>query len=89
MDKCKKCDCEIMILKVSGPHTGKYCAACNTWFEWVKVDKTSKSSEKYKNEWLENQPATDKQIEYLKALGHKGEVKNKLHASELISRYKK
>lgn len=65
------------------------CKYCNTFLKWAKQDKNlGKHKNKYINEWLEGQPATDKQIEYLKILGYKGEVKNKLHASELINKYK-
>ena len=34
--------------------------------------------------WLSNQPASERQINYLRSLGHQGEVASKLHASQLI-----
>lgn len=36
--------------------------------------------------WMAQQPATEKQIAYLRSLGWTGEIESKLHASELIDR---
>jgi len=36
--------------------------------------------------WMAQQQATDKQINYLRALGYAGEIESKLHASELIDK---
>lgn len=38
----------------------------------------------YRQAYMEQQPATDKQVAYLRALGYQGEVTSKAHASELI-----
>ncbi|HEX3035067.1 MAG TPA: hypothetical protein VHT73_08030 [Thermodesulfobacteriota bacterium] len=40
---------------------------------------------KYKENYLKKQPATDRQIAYLKALGCQEEVSNKWEASQLIN----
>lgn len=37
---------------------------------------------------MEQQPPTFRQIEYLKALGYKGEIESKYHASVLIQKFK-
>ncbi len=44
--------------------------------------------EGYRREWLEGQPPTAKQCDYLRALGYTGEIRSKRHASELIDRLK-
>ena len=36
--------------------------------------------------WMAQQPATEKQTKYLRALGYHGEIESKLQASELIDR---
>lgn len=36
--------------------------------------------------WMAKQPATDKQLKYLRALGYHGEIESKLDASELIDK---
>jgi hypothetical protein len=38
---------------------------------------------------MEQQPASDKQIAYIRALGFTGDVLSKAHASELIERLKR
>ncbi|MCX7601462.1 MAG: hypothetical protein N2Z75_05910 [Meiothermus sp.] len=37
---------------------------------------------------METQPPTEKQLAYLRALGHTGEVANRLEASRLIEQLK-
>lgn len=44
--------------------------------------------EQYKREWMESQPATQKQIGYLLKLGYRGEIPNRLRASQLIEEIK-
>lgn len=41
--------------------------------------------EHYRREYMQEQVATEKQLDYLRSLGHQGQVENRLHASELIN----
>jgi len=43
-------------------------------------------SEKYKDEYMRKDPPTEKQIKFIRELGHTGLVKNKFEASEIISK---
>lgn len=36
---CKKCGGNRFYLKQKGPHIGKYCENCNTWFKWMSKSK--------------------------------------------------
>ena len=40
--------------------------------------------EAHRRAWMEQQPATEKQVAYVRALGFTGEVTSKAHASQLI-----
>jgi len=40
--------------------------------------------EAYRRQYLSALPPTDKQLRFLRSLGHDGPVENRLHASELI-----
>lgn len=42
-----------------------------------------------RRQWMATQPATEKQIAYLRSLGYAGAVESKAHASDLIERYKR
>lgn len=44
--------------------------------------------EQHRRAYFEQQPPTPKQLEYLRGLGHTGEVRSKAHASELIDHLK-
>ena len=53
------------------------------WWESLSVqEKQRVRAEK----WMAQQPATEKQTKYLRALGYHGEIESKLQASELIDR---
>jgi len=41
------------------------------------------------NAWLADQTPTEKQIAFLRSLGHQGEVASKLHASQMIENLKR
>jgi hypothetical protein len=62
------------------------------WWESLPREERSifkaKRGEQYRRLYLESQPPTEKQISYLRSLGWTGEVKSKLHASELIEKLK-
>lgn len=94
MDVCKKCgSIEFNFVKkiiADGRMQIKQtCKHCDTFIKWAKQSDVVKTKEQYKNEYMENQEATPKQIYYLRELcNYSGEIKNKLHASELIERYK-
>ena len=84
-----KCKCVEFELIQKGPHLGKYCVNCEKWHGWVKQNKESKTKEEHKKEYMSNQPHTEKQEYFLRrVVGYFGEIRNRLHASELISRYK-
>lgn len=54
-----------------------------------KQQQRAAKGEEFRQAWMEQQPATDRQQSYLKALGYAGEVTSKAHASELIERLKR
>ena len=60
------------------------------WYESLPdEEKTARKAERgefYRRQWMDTQPATEKQVSYLRHLGWTGEVKSKLQASELIER---
>ena len=88
MNKCPECECEEFKEEVKGTHLGLYCKACNRWIKWVKQNKSIKTKEEYKNEYLEKQEPTVKQIVFLRdIIKYSGEIKNRLHASNIISEY--
>jgi hypothetical protein len=70
----------------------EYAAYC---LDWERLTPEQKSrirgvqGEQYRRAHMEQQPATDKQIAYIRGLGYLGEVTSKAHASELIERLKR
>lgn len=46
---------------------------------------TSQRRETHRRQWQAEQPPTEKQVAYLRRLGHHGAVTNRLEASDLIS----
>ena len=60
------------------------------WYESLSdEERTARKAERgelYRRQWMDTQPATSKQVSYLRHLGWAGKVKSKLHASELIER---
>lgn len=62
------------------------------WWESLPFDERQRikreRSEEALSRWMEEQPPTEKQLSYLRILGHTGEVANRLEASRLIERLK-
>lgn len=38
MSVCPECGNNAFYTKKKGPHTGKYCSACNKWIQWMRGD---------------------------------------------------
>jgi uncharacterized Zn finger protein (UPF0148 family) len=79
--ECKSCGCTEFYTEQKGPHLGMYCSACKTWQKWVKGD-NPKPAEEYKAEYMAKEPATDKQMNFIKMCVAKGIDKYK--ASRII-----
>lgn len=65
---------------------------CLAWERLTPAEKAREravKSEPHIRTYMEQQPATDKQIAYIRALGFAGEVTSKAHASELIDRLRR
>lgn len=62
------------------------------WWESLPFDERQRlkreRSEEAVTRWMEEQPPTEKQLSYLRILGHTGEVANRLEASRLIEQLK-
>ena len=60
------------------------------WYEGLsdeeRIARKAERGEFYRRQWMDTQPATEKQVSYLRHMGWTGEVKSKLEASELIER---
>ncbi len=80
--KCKYCGCEEFYKEVKNMHLGVYCKACNEWQIWEKHTDNTKTKEEYLDEWLEKQPASQKQIVYVKA--QIGSSINKLQIKKVL-----
>ena len=91
---CKACGKEEFYFKIvtyadGKQHIQQRCWDCNTFQTNVKQSNESKSNEKYRNEYMENQEATPSQISFIQnVIKYKGDIRNRLQASELISNYK-
>jgi hypothetical protein len=75
------------ILNAKPPEWRPYCE----WIlEWERLPEAERERAKrdrgaeHRVRWMRTQPATAKQIDYLRALGYTGEIASKGHASELI-----
>ena len=66
--ECKKCGCDEFEETIKGPHLGLYCKNCGAWQSWVKHSTNPKTKDEYRNEYLDNQPATDTQVHYIRNL---------------------
>ena len=81
-------------LTVIAAHRGGAFAFAEWALSWKALTPAEKEryrgdkSEQYRQAWMEQQPATEKQIAYVRALGYRGEVTSKAHASEVIERLK-
>jgi len=82
MFECKACGCDESIERMKGEHLGVYCKECDKWDSW-KSQGNPKTSEEYRNEYLDKQPATDSQISYIKNLLNQKQP-SKLVASKII-----
>jgi len=90
---CKECGGMEFYFKIvtyanDTQHIQQRCFYCNTFQTNVKQSNEGKSKEDYKKEFLEKEPATDAQVNYLRKLGYHGEVKSKWYAMMLINKYK-
>ena len=68
-----------------------FASWCLAWEQLPAAEKERQKAargDEHRRVWLDQQPATAKQCDYLRALGYEGEVKSKRHASELIDRLK-
>jgi len=81
--ECKKCGCDESIETMKGPHLGIYCKQCGAWQGWKKHTTSTKTSEDYKNEYLDKQPATESQVYYIKNLLVQNKI-TKFVAGEVI-----
>jgi len=81
---------EYLTLLESHPQEAIDYAQWVIWYESLSYEeKTAQKAERgefYRRQWMDTQPATEKQMSYLRALGWASEVKSKLQASELIER---
>ena len=79
---------EYLTLLESYPEDAMDFARWAVWYESLsEEEKTARKAEQgklYRRQWMDTQPATDKQVSYLRHLGWTGEVRSKLYASELI-----
>jgi len=81
---CKYCDCEELERIPKPPHMGVYCKACGKWQCWEKHTTNPKTTEEYKNEYLDTQSATESQIHYIKNLIRQSSL-SKYKASQIIN----
>ena len=63
------------------------------WYHSLSPEEIAARKQKlhddFRREWMSSQPATDKQISYLRVLGYDGDVTSKQEASELITKFMK
>ena len=87
---CKYCNCEEMTYERKGPHLRENCAACGRYQRFVPQSDNPKPREAYRDEYLDRQPATVRQLQYIHALSHKPAPENisKLQASKIIEAMK-
>lgn len=70
----------------------EYAAYCLDWERLTPEQKArirGVQGVQYRRAYMEQQPATAKQVDYIRALGFTGDVTSKAHASELIERLKR
>lgn len=81
---------EYLTLLESHPLDAIDFARWAVWYESLSdEERTARKAERgelYRRQWMDTQPATSKQVSYLRHLGFPGEVKSKLQASGLIDR---
>lgn len=92
---CKKCNSDLFyfekrVFSDGSIHLARHCASCRTFQKWEKHSDNTTSKEDYIKEHMSNHEATEKQIKYIRdVIKYKGVIGSKLHASNLISDYKK
>lgn len=84
--KCKYCGCAEIEYRQVTPHLGAYCKACGKFQQWVKHTDNPKTHEKYRDEYLDKQPATLQQIRYIQTLARdlRTDTFSKRKASKVI-----
>jgi hypothetical protein len=75
----------------SGPHYARlFCGACGMFLQWTSGESPEERQaqvEFFRREAMSRQPATERQLAYLRHLGHPGPLPdNRLSASEAIDR---
>lgn len=85
---CKKCgEVETYEVKKS-TSLCLYCKECDGWITNKKYDTTGRTKEDYKREYMQNQPATQKQMRMIRSVvRYGGPVKSKYHAMQIIKEY--
>ncbi len=69
-----------------------FASWCLAWEQLPAAEKERQKAargEEHRRAWLDQQPATAKQCDYLRSLGYAGEIRSKAHASELIDQLKR
>jgi hypothetical protein len=77
------------ILNAKPPEWRPYCEWVMAWERLPEAKRERMKRDRgaeHRVRWMRTQPATSKQIDYLRALGHSGEVPDRATASELIDR---
>jgi hypothetical protein len=84
--ECKKCKGTEFYKEQRGPHLGVYCNECGTWQCWEKHTTNPKTAQEYKEEYMDKEKATPKQMRTLGFLIGAAREKgmSKLAASKLI-----
>ena len=68
-----------------------FIAHCAEWERLPAAERErlrAQRGDQHRRQWLEEQPATPKQRDYLRALGYTGAIRSKAHASQLIDELK-
>jgi hypothetical protein len=63
------------------------CSACGAYIRWVKTRPPAERQASRKrgiDAWMASQPASEKQLQFLRTLGHDRAPANKFEASQLI-----
>jgi hypothetical protein len=73
----------------SGPHAARLlCAACGAFIKWLSTHDPQEREarrESARRQWMAQQPATARQLSYLKKLGYHGPApRSRLEAHDLI-----
>jgi hypothetical protein len=73
----------------TGPHTARLlCRQYGRFIQWLSTqspDERTARRDSARRQWMQTQPVTERQTQYLRLLGHKGPPpRNRLEASEAI-----